>query len=182
MSQKDYNMEIVLDLLKNSNHIRGLAKQLATNQTTIARKVKELETLNIVDYREEGKNKVYFLKKTIEAEEFVYIGEHNKLIQVLHQFPILRQIVSKIKENSQIKLAILFGSYAKGISKTSSDIDIYIETTNRTIKKELEGLNSKLSIKIGEFNKDNLLIKEIIKNHIVIKGVENYYSKIGLFN
>jgi len=81
-----------------------------------------------------------------------------------------------------IKLAILFGSYSKGLAKQDSDTDIYIETDNKKIKKELESIDSRLSIKIGEFSADNLLIKEIIKNHVIIKGVEDYYEKTKLFS
>ncbi len=181
MSQKNYNVEIVCSLLKSSNHIRGLAKELKTNQTTIARKVKELEEINIVDYRREGKNKVYSLKKTIEAKEFVYVSEHHKLINILNKYPVLRNICLKIKDNHKINLAILFGSYAKYKADKDSDIDIYIETRNSKIKEEVKLLNSKISIKIGVYDPRNLLIKEIEKNHIILKGVEKYYEKNKFF-
>ncbi len=63
MPQNYYKLKIVEALLRKENHIRALAKQLKTNQTTIARKVKELYNENVVDYKQEGRNKVYFLKK-----------------------------------------------------------------------------------------------------------------------
>jgi len=68
MEQKDYKLEIMNELLKGENHVRGIAKKLNINHMTIARKIKELEKENVADYREEGKNKRYFLKKTIEAK------------------------------------------------------------------------------------------------------------------
>ena len=58
-----------------------------------------------------------------------------------------------------------------------SDIDIFVETEKREIKKELELINSRLSIKIGKYDKKNLLIKEIEKNHVIIKGGELFYEK-----
>lgn len=176
MSQINYN--IVLELKKQNNHIRGLAKALETNQTTIARKVQELEKQNIVDYRQEGKNKVYFLKKTLETDEYFKIIEHNKLLEIIRNHPRLRQIIEKIKNNKEIKLAILFGSYAKNNASKESDIDIYIETQKNEIKKNLELLDSKLSVKIGKFDKEMTLAKEIIKNHILIKGEDRYYELI----
>ncbi len=78
-------------------------------------------------------------------------------------------------------MAIIFGSYAKELAHKDSDIDIYLETENRKIKKDIENLNSKLSVKIGKYDKNNLLIKEIKKDHIIIKGVEKYYEKNELF-
>lgn len=175
MSQINYS--ILRELLKKNNHIRGLAKDIGTNQTTIARKVKELEEQNVVDFRIEGKNKVYFLKQSLEAEEQIKISEQKKLIEAITKYPRLRKIVEHIKKDKEIQLAIIFGSYTKTPSK-NSDIDIYLETTNRDKKKEIEKLDSKASVKIGEFNKENLLIKEIIKNHVIIKGVERFYEHI----
>jgi predicted nucleotidyltransferase len=182
MSQKDYKLEIIEKLLKSDSHMRGLAKALGTNQMMVSRKIKELEKINVVDYRQEGKNKVYFLKKTIEAQEYVYVAEHYKLIQLLKRYPILRGIIQKIRQNKKIKLAIFFGSYAKRLAHKDSDIDLYIETTNREIKEEIEGINTRLSVKIGKYDKNNLLIKEIKKNHVIIKGVEIYYEKDKFFS
>ena len=59
MEQKDYKWEILLELLKNENHVRGLAKSLNTNHMAMVRKIKELSNANVVDYTLKGKNKVY---------------------------------------------------------------------------------------------------------------------------
>ena len=182
MEQKDYKMEIVGELLKGKNHVRGLAKAINTNHMNISRKIKELSKQNIVDFKLEGKNKTYFLKKTIEARTYILMFESYRLLRILEKYVILRSIIEKIQSNEKIKIAVLFGSYAKSNIKQDSDIDVYIETKDRKLKQELEKTNSKLSIKVGEFDKDNLLIKEIIKNHIILKGVEEYYGKVKFFS
>ena len=182
MSQNNYNVKIVESLLKSENHIRGLAKLIGTNQTTIARKVYDLYRENIVDFKQEGKNKVVYLKKTLEAKQYVNFVEIYKLLEILKKYPRLRKIIEEIKKNQKISLAILFGSYAKGTASKESDIDIYIDTTNNKIKEEVELIDSKVSVKIGDYDKNSLLIKEIEKNHIVIKGVELYYEKNKLFD
>ena len=181
MEQKDYKLEIVNELLKSENHVRGLAKKLKINHMMITRKIKELEEENAVDHKEEGKNKKYFLKNTAEAKNYVIITENYKLNQLLRKYPALRGIIEKIQKDFRIKLAVLFGSYAKNIAKAESDIDIYIETDNRDIKNELSKFDTRLSIKIGKYDKSNLLIKEIEKNHIIIKGAEIYYEKNKFF-
>lgn len=184
MSQNSYNMmvRIVASLLRKQNHVRGLARDLLTNQTTISRKVKELYEENILDYRQEGKNKVFFIKKTLEAKQYCCIVEMCKLLEALKKYPRLRRVVEVIKEDNRITLALLFGSYAKATANKHSDIDVYIDTTNRKIKQDLELIDSKLSVKIGRYDKDNPLIKEIEKNHIIIKGVEEYYEKSKFFS
>src|SRR3989338_10760908 len=128
---KDYKLEIVNELLSNANHIRGIAKNLETNHMNIVRKIKELAKENAVDFKEEGRNKVYFLKHTIESKNYVFSAENYKLNKLLKKYPILRGIVEKIQKNKKIKLAILFGSFAKGISKPDSDIDVYIDSTDK---------------------------------------------------
>ena len=182
MSQINYNINIIEALLKSESHIRGLAKLIGTNQTTIARKVHNLYKENIVDFKKEGKNKVIYLKKTLEARQYVGLVETYKLLEILKKYPGLRRIIEEIKKNQKISLAILFGSYAKGTASKESDIDIYIDTTDNKIKEEVELIDSKINIKIGDYDKNSLLIKEMEKNHIIIKGVEFYYEKNKFFD
>ncbi|MDO8740898.1 MAG: nucleotidyltransferase domain-containing protein [Candidatus Woesearchaeota archaeon] len=182
MSQNNYNIKIIESLFKSDNHIRGLARLLKTNQTTIARKVHELYGDNIVDFKQEGRNKVFFLKKTLEAKQYAYLVEPHKLLEILKKYPHLRRIIELIRRNQKISLAILFGSYAKGIAAKGSDIDIYIDTKDAKLKEEVEQIDSKISVKIGSYNKDSLLIKEIEKNHVIIKGTEIYYDKNKFFD
>lgn len=182
MEQKDYIFEIILELLKNENHIRGMAKSLDINHMAIVRKIKELSKKNVVDCVQRGRNKVYSLKKNPEAKSFIFMAESYKLTRALQKYPYLRGIIEKIQKNKEIKLAILFGSYAKGIAKQESDIDIYIDTSSNKLKSEIEKINTKSSIKIGKYDKSNLLIKEIGRNHIIIKGIEEYYEKNGFFD
>jgi predicted nucleotidyltransferase len=181
MEHKDYSIEIVLELLKGENHIRNIAKSVGTSHMNISRKVKNLAKENIVDFKENGKNKTYFLKKTSESKTFTIMGEYYKYLKTLAKNPALRIIFDKIQRNKKIKLAILFGSYAKGLEKQDSDIDIYIETVDGKIRREVESIDSRLSVKIGTFSSDNLLIKEIIKNHVILKGAEEYYDKTEFF-
>jgi predicted nucleotidyltransferase len=182
MAQKDYALEIVLDLIRGKSHLREIANHLNINHMMIARRIKDLIKDNVLDFKTEGKNKVFFLKKTIEAKNHVFSAENYKLNQFLKKYPSLRQIVEKIQADKRIKLATIFGSYAKGIAKENSDIDVYIDTNDKNIKESLSFLNSKLSIKIGKYNKSSLLIKEIEKNKVIIKGVELFYEKNDLFS
>lgn len=182
MSQNNYTIKVLEALLKAENHIRGLAKLLNTNQTTIARKVHELYKNNIVDFKLEGKNKVVFIKKSLEAKQYAYQVETQKLLETLKKYPSLRRIIELIKKNEKISLAILFGSYAKGLAKAGSDIDIYLDSSDDKLKEEVELIDSKISVKIGKYSKDSLLIKEIENSHIIIKGIERYYEKNKFFD
>ena len=98
---------------------------------------KELAKENVVDYKKEGRNKTYFLKKTIEAKNYISTAENYRLNQILKKYPHLRGIIGKIQKDSRIKLAILFGSYAKRTFNDSSDIDVAIILKEKSSNDEL---------------------------------------------
>lgn len=182
MLQNCNDYEIILILLKGEDHIREIARRLKTNQTSVKRRLDKLYKQNIVDYRIEGKNYVYFIKKTLEARSFVIMSESYNLILFLEKYPKLKGVIKKIIEKENIPMAIIFGSYAKGMPNESSDIDLYIESENFDLKKEIELIDSRLSVKIGRYDRENLLIKEIEANHIILKGIEQFYEKNRFFS
>jgi len=181
MEQKDYKLEVVNFLLHERGHARGIANKLGTNHMLIARKIKELSKANAVDFVQEGKNKTYFLKKTAEARAFIFMAENYRILQTLAKYPQLRSDIEKIQKNPEIRLALLFGSYAKHAASKDSDIDIYVETIDKNLRNELKLVDSKLSVKIGNYDRASPLIKEIEKNHVALKGVEYFYEKNQFF-
>ncbi len=180
-NKNNLELEIVLVLLKNRTHLREIARTLNESHSTILRKINELVKENILDYRKEGKNKIFFIKNNLKAKNYIYSAEIHKLNSLLKKHPELSIILEDIKKDFSKGMIILFGSYAKGNPKTDSDIDIYLETNNNKIKDKIKEINSKLSIKIGKFDTKSLLIKEIIKNHIMIRGVEDFYERTDFF-
>lgn len=178
----NYNYEILLLLLKKEMHGRELVKELKTSLTRVQSTLNELRSINVLDYKIEGKNHIYFIKKNLTSKSFILNAENYKLAKILSKHQTLEPIFQDIIQKSRCNLIILFGSYAKGNPKKDSDIDIYIETTNPKIKEEVQKIYDLISVKIGKFNSKDLLIKEIIKNHAIIKGGEEYYEKINFFN
>ncbi|MEN6395466.1 MAG: nucleotidyltransferase domain-containing protein [Methanoregula sp.] len=179
--EQNLTNEIVALLLKEDLHTRAIAERLASNHATVLRKLRDLTEDNIVDFRAEGKNKVYSIKKTLEGRNAAIIAEMYKQSMAVSRYPVLRGIIRAVHDMPDIPLALLYGSYAKGLAKKDSDIDLFIETLNTSSKKQLEQRNSSLSVKLGDFDTKNLLIREIIKDHIIIKGVEVYFDKTGFF-
>ncbi len=181
MEQLD--LEIILALLKHKQlHVRGLAKIVNQPHANISRAMKRLLNKNIVDFKFEGKNKIFRLKKGIETLNHIYISEHFKLSKLFQKYPFMAVIAESILSKIDGKLIVIFGSFAKFSATKDSDIDIFIETTDRNIKSIIENIDSRLSIKIGKFDANSLLIKEIIKDHAILKGVEYYYEKNKVFD
>ncbi len=183
MVQKRDNIEpeIILVLLKGENHLRGIAKQLNESHSTVMRKLNKLTAENILDYRIEGKNKVFFIKRNLKAKNYVFNAERYKLIKLLKKYPELDVIMEDVSKVSKETLIIIFGSYAKLAAKKNSDIDIYVETRSKEVKERLESIHSRIKVKFGDFDSGSSLIKEIIKNHVILKGVEEFYEKTKFF-
>jgi len=179
--EQNLTNEIVALLLKEDLHTRAIAERLKSNHATVIRKLRDLTGDNIVDFRAEGKNKVYTVKKSLEGRNAAMIAEMYKQSLVVCRYPVLRGIVRAVQEMPDIPLALLYGSYAKGLATKGSDIDLFVETSDVRIKKQLELRHSSLSVKIGTFDTKDLLIREIIKDHIILRGVEVYFDKTGFY-
>lgn len=176
MKQKHYTLEVVESLLGKKRHVREIARELSTNPMMVSRKLEELVERNVSDFKRVGRNKVYFLKDTPESRAFVMMAEQYKLVKCIEKYPYLKDIVKRLQEDGKVRIAVIFGSHAKGLARKNSDIDIFIETLDRKIKKKYSGLDSRLSTKIGKLGKDELS-KEIAKNYVIIKGGEIYHEK-----
>lgn len=181
MEQKIYKYEVILNLLKENSHLRQLAKDLEINHMTIKRVLDGLLKENILDVKKQGRNNIFSIKKTLEAQNAVYSAELYRFNKFINKHIQLKREIIELKKLS-LKLILIFGSYAKGDESKESDIDIYVETKDEKMKKIIEKINSKFSVKIGMYNKNNLLIKEIEKNHVIIKGVEDFYEKNRVFS
>ena len=93
----------------------------------------------------------------------------------------LKDLKPVLYRDYSVKEIGLFGSFSDNSFTEDSDIDIYLETNDNNLKNKIKEINSKLSIKIGKFDTKSLLIKEIIKNHIIIRGLEDFYERVEFF-
>lgn len=160
---------------------RGVAKKLNMNQKTVSNILKRLEKENILKFSTEGKNKYYFLNKNNEnIKEIIKIVEINRKIDFLNKYDKLKELFYKLESKSK-GILIIFGSYANFSANESSDLDVLV------IEKiyEIEDLEKLYNVKINmieidkkKFDKNDVLIKEIIKNHIILKGNEEFIELI----
>ena len=132
---------------------------------------------NIINVKVNGRNKYYSFKSNLNAKNFIYLVEHYKLNKLLVLYPQLQILFLDILSITSSYLVLVFGSYAKYCPKKSSDIDIYIKSKSREIKRKVESLNENVNVKIGNLSKGNPLANEIRKHHIILRGVEEFYGK-----
>ncbi|MCR4327267.1 MAG: nucleotidyltransferase domain-containing protein [Nanoarchaeota archaeon] len=183
MKQKSIKEEIFIRLDKSEMHQRELERILGINQTNIRRALLKMESENLVDKKEVGKSKIYFVKDSLEARIYTQIVENYKLIKAIEK-PKIRKVLEEIykkillnKINSD-SVIVLFGSYAKNRETKNSDIDIYLNSNSRKEKDEIEEIDGKINVVAGSFDKNNLLYAEIKKDHVILNNLNGFYNLI----
>lgn len=166
----------------NSKHYgRAIASKLNMNQKTVSNILNDLEKQHIVKFKQEGKNKYYFLNKlNLSTKEIIKLVEINKRIMLFEKYKGLSSLFLEIEKRAK-KITIIFGSYANFTKNEKSDLDVFV-IGNITEIGDLETLyNIKINVVKStkdKFKSNDLFLKEIMNNHILLKGVEEFIDLI----
>ncbi|MDD5086672.1 MAG: nucleotidyltransferase domain-containing protein [Candidatus Nanoarchaeia archaeon] len=162
---------------------RELIGRISISQKGIALALKELEEQGILKSKKKGSMKFYSLNLNYpHIKEIISITETMKKIRFLSKN---RKIAHIFKDDSRI--VGIFGSYAKKTNNPESDIDIFIVGKKQKQDYNTKGRAFDLNISIkyftqGEFKnlliEKNNLLKEIVKNHILIFGIEEFINTV----
>ena len=160
-------------------YIREVERLIEISPRTAQLSLEYLEKKGILESTLRGKIKNYGIKKSFLVRDYFILTESYKKIIFLEKNLVIKDIIEKIN-NSIEGIVFIFGSYAKDNQKNDSDLDIFIVGSyniNR-IKEVSKIYDIKINvkdypIKIFESKyKEDILIKEVINNHILIKGAE----------
>jgi len=176
--------EILIEFSSDYNrriYGRDIAKKLKMNQKTASNILNKLEKENILKFSKEGKNKYYFLNKfNPQIKEIIKLIEINHKVKFLEKYKRLKELFDKLEQRTQGVL-IVFGSYAGFSANEKSDLDIFV-LGKITDTEDLEQIyNIKINLiksNKEKFNKQDNFVKEIIKNHIILKGLEDFIELI----
>lgn len=160
-------------------YIREVQKILEISPRTAQLILDDLEKKAVLESRIRGKIRNYAIKKSEIAKHYFVLAETYKRISFLENNPIILEIVEKISPNIS-GISMIFGSYAKGNQKKGSDIDIFVAGTYK--KEEIAKISTLYGIEINIKNypmnvflkaiNDDILITEVLVNHIMITGAE----------
>ena len=138
------------------------------------------------------KGNTTFVEIKFMPKKEIYSVEYKRTREFLSKNPRLKLISEDIRKvNYPFMIVLIFGSYAKKQNTESSDIDLCIISDNRKESSKLINaleLHSQ-KIEIQEFTtkefvsmldqRQNNLGHEIVKNNILLFGVENYYNLVS---
>jgi predicted nucleotidyltransferase len=160
--------------------IRELSRFLGISHTGIRKVLDDLEQMNVITVRTVGKSYVFRLNtKSYLAGvlEEIFKSEENALSE-------LKNILKEKLSSPEIISVALFGSIVEEKEKPRSDIDLLILTGNRErAEKLVVEAQKKITEIFGnsisayyltpenfEKRRESHLIKQILKNHILILG------------
>ena len=166
-------------------YIREVEKLLKISPRTAQLILEDLEDKGIIESKTKGKIKTYRIKLSEFTKRYLIFVEQYKAIAFLEKHLMIKEIVEKITPTIK-GIGIIFGSYVKGIEKKESDLDIFI--AGNYDKEEIKRVSKNLGIEVSvkcyplktfekNINKD-ILLKEILKNHIVFVNVEQFIQKV----
>lgn len=168
-------------------HGHEAARVLEMNQKTVSNVLSRLEEENILRSKTVGKNKVYKLNLLNPVlMNILSMVEEEKAVRFRKTSGVGKEFIDRVLEGGS-PLVVIFGSYAEGVARKDSDVDILVISPFNADLREMERFYGiKASIKeytMQEFmdgiNKDDFLIKEILKSHVILLG-SNIFVKIAL--
>jgi uncharacterized protein len=165
-------------------YIREVEKLLKVSSRTAFVTLAKLEKMGILESETRGKIRVYSIRKSGLSMEFFIMAEQYKRILFFGKNPLAREVLGKADGFMQ-GIVLIFGSYAKGMQKDDSDLDLFI-VGKYDGKKIIDagqkyGLNISIkSYPLAVFEKeifDDILLREIAKDHIIIKNTDGFVRR-----
>ncbi len=166
-------------------HIREIAKLKEMNVRTVQLILENLESKGVTESKTRGKIKSYKLQGNDITKMYMTFTEQYKAISYLEENLLIKEIIEKISPHIQ-GLGLIFGSYANHTNKENSDLDIFVagECDIKEISRISKIYGIDISIKcypMKTFDKKiqkDVLIKKVLKNHIVFKNTEMLIEKV----
>jgi len=142
-------------------YVRQLAGLLKEDLANLSKELKRLEQLNILGSAKQGNQKYYY----VNEKNPVYAELRGLVIKTIGLIDILQQEFKAI--SSKIKLAFIYGSFAREKANLKSDIDLMVigKVSFGEVTAILARAEKKLDREINPVVMDEKEMKERIKNN-----------------
>jgi len=172
-------------------HIREMAKLIGKSHVSLLPHLKSFEKDKILLSKNVGKSRVYSLNlENNQVREFLSFSEKKETLNLLNKEFLIKKLYNEFFSLNLNGCLILFGSYASLTHHKKSDIDIlYVgelkESEKKNIKEFGKIYNEEIhmtSIALKQFkeqlSKQGALIKEVLKNHIILYGHDIFINEV----
>ena len=184
MKLKNKIIKLLLES-KEEYSIRQIALKLKADYKNT---YQAINSLNKEIFKDKKGNATYVSFSYLMTSE-VYIVERKRTNLLLKNksFKVINEEVKSL--NNPFVIVLLFGSMVKGKISKHSDVDLCV-VAEKKVSKELYKKLSLLSLPLEIHNftseefqtmlktKESNIAKEIVKNNVILFGIENYYNLI----
>jgi len=191
-NKRNAKLSILRLLIENPEKdysIRKIALERNINYRSAYEMVKRLEKEGVVNVRKYGN--VSIVKFNHNFNESVFLVENQRKKELLKN-KNLRVLYRRIKEiKNPFFICVVFGSYAKGTARKGSDLDLCVITNEEKVDREINTILDITPFEIHylKFSSDEFIKmlkttefnvgKEIVKNKIILKGIEGFYELVN---
>jgi len=174
---------------KRSLTIREVSKEIKSDYKIVHTAVLRLVNKGILNQRRIGKAIQVSLSNNFTKEIFQAEFERRTEILKNKNLSVMFETIKKEVDSVNFIL-LLFGSYSKKTENKKSDIDLIFILPNLENEKRIEQIISILPLKIHSLifterqfkemkdSRELNVVKEAIKNNIILYGIEQYYELI----
>ena len=146
-------------------------------QKTVSRILDSLGSKRIIKYSRDGKNKYYYFDLHDKMSSVVLsMTEHTKALRVLMNDPHLRTMLAELMEYGTV---VLFGSYAKGMQREGSDVDLWMVARKKNLKRIVEKYPYEVHLQFSTLDEflrklanGHHLAVEIARHHVVFGNAD----------
>jgi len=160
-------------------HLAEISRDVNEAHPTARLWLNALEKKGVLKKEHKGRLTLYSLNlQNQNIIDYLVIAEKNKLIRKCQEEVVLGELVSNLnkKLNENVKV-LIFGSAVESFN-AAHDVDLLVvgKTETKPIKKLAKRLNRELHIiQVNSLKKISEALRiEIIKKHLLIKGIEDF--------
>ena len=181
-------LKFLIEHREKSFSINEIAKSINSDYKLVYINIEKLEKTGLVNVKKLGnRNQCEFTNNF--NFQVLKVEEKRKRDSLKNQnFKVINERLKQIK--SPFFIFLVFGSYAKKTQKKGSDIDLCLITADKKINSKIHQMINLIPLDIHlldftvlEFlkmlkTKEDNVGKEIMKNNIILYGIENFYELI----
>jgi len=175
----------------NQFHIREMAKLIGKSHVSLLPHLKSFEKDKILLSKSVGRSRVYSLNiENNQVREFLSLSEKKETLNLLSKEFFIKKLYNEFLSLNLNGCLILFGSYASLTHDKKSDIDLFylgelrenakrkIKDFGKTYNKEIHLTSMDLKQFKEQLSKQGTLIKEIVKNHIILYNHDLFINDV----